>query len=151
MLRVTKTEDYEVWLGRIDRPFPFSTPFGGTDFVLMLVIADPSVTVEERGAVSTEIVRQGCRFAVCTGHDCSRWDDAIDYAFLATSPDFSPPDERLVMTTWHENEPLEEVVAYYRRNTAFGDFAPRHFLVLLLGGEAEIEGRVRSLIEKEFG
>lgn len=140
-----------MWFGRTDRPFAFSTPFGGSDFALMLVVADPSVTTEEREAVSVEIIRQGCRYAVCSGHDCARWDDSIDFAYLATSPDYSPPDYRFVMTTWHEDEPLEEVANYFRWNTVFDDFVPRQFLALLLGGDAVIEGRVRSAVEGAFG
>jgi hypothetical protein len=151
MFLVGKTEVYEVWVSRINRPFSFSTPFGGGDFALMLVVACPSVTAEERGAVSSEIVRQGCRYAVCTGNDCSLWDDSIDLAFLATSPGFSPPDERFVMTTWHEDQPLEDVAHYFRWNTVFDDFVPQRFLALLLGGDAETEGQVRSAIEMWFG
>jgi hypothetical protein len=151
MFRVSKSPDFEVWLSRIDRPFSFSTPFGGQDFALLLVVADPAVTSPERDAISTEIIASGCRYAVCTGHECSKWDDSIDYAFLCTSPDFSPPHERFVMTTWHDKEPLEDVVLFFRCGTAFEDFVPSRFLVSLVGGESETAGRVRSAIETYFG
>jgi hypothetical protein len=149
MLRFAKGEDYEVWFSRLDRPFPFSSPFGGRDFALMLVVADPSVTADERWAVSTDIVRRGCRYVVCTGHDCALWDDSIDWAELQAT-DFSPPDDRFIMTTWHEDDSLEDVAEWFRWRTVFDDFVPTRFLVVLLGGDAATEGHVRSAIERVF-
>ena len=151
MLQITKTDEYDLWFEQTNRPFLFSTPFGGQDFALLLVIADLAITDDERDAVSKEVVRQGCRYAVCTGHQCSRWDDSIDLVFLATSPDFSPPDDKFVMTTWHEGESLEGVAHYFRWNTVFDEFSPQHYLVLILGGDAETARQVRLAIEKWFG
>ncbi len=151
MLQITKTDEYDLWFSQTDRPFIFSSPFGGQDFALLLVIADPTITDDERDAVSKEVVRQGCRYAVCTGHQCSRWDDAIDLAYLATSPDFSPPDEKFVMTTWHEGDPLEDVAHYFRWNTVFDEFIPQHYFVLILGGDVGTARQVRSAIENWFG
>ncbi|MBX9626749.1 MAG: hypothetical protein K2X82_23310 [Gemmataceae bacterium] len=147
---MAKTGDYDVWVSRIDRPFSLSAPFGGEEFALLLVVADPVVSDEERAAISNQIVRQGCRYAVCAGYDCPRWDDAIDWAHLGTDPDFTPPDERFVMTTWHEHDSLEEVAYFLRWTTAFDRFVPRHFLALVLGGSADDEARIRSAVEKEF-
>ncbi|VTS01971.1 Uncharacterized protein OS=Planctomyces brasiliensis (strain ATCC 49424 / DSM 5305 / JCM 21570 / NBRC 103401 / IFAM 1448) GN=Plabr_2303 PE=4 SV=1 [Gemmata massiliana] len=151
MLRVTGTGDFEVWIDRIERPFSFSTPFGGSDFALMVVVAGSSVMPAEREVVCAEIVRQGCRYAVCAGHDCPLWEDAIDLAYLATSPDFSPPNERFIMTTQHENESLGDVVEFFRCNTAFDQFVPRRFLVLVVGGAGALAERVHSAIEEAFG
>jgi hypothetical protein len=151
MLQITKTDEYDLWFSQTDRPLLFSTPFGGRDFALLLIIADPGITDDERDAVSKEVVRQGCRYALCTGHRCSRWDDSIDLAFLATSPDFSPPDEKFVMTTWHEGEPLEDVAHYFRSNTVFDEFIPQHYLVLILGGDVGTARQFRSASEKWFG
>jgi len=56
--------------------------------------------------------------------DCSSWDDIVDMA-NSEQHDFGPiPDASLVMTTWHENEPLEEV-------TWFSEFAATHPVVKL--------------------
>ncbi len=150
MERLTKTDEYEVWFATIERPFLFSSPFVG-DFALMLVVIDSKITVEEREFISDEIVRQGCRYAVCTGHECSKWDDSIDFAFIATDPEFSPPDDRMVWTTWHENELLVDVAEYFRWNTTIANFVPCRFLALCLGGDTVAEGEVRSAIVKFFG
>ncbi len=151
MVRLGRTADTDVWFDQLARPFSFSSPFHGEDFVLMLVVAVAEITTEERHALSAEIIRQGCRYAVCTGHECSRWDDSIDFAYLETSPDYSPPDERFVMTTWHENDSIEDVVEFFRLNTTFDDFVTRHFLAIVLGGETETESEVRFTVSKAFG
>ncbi len=51
------------------------------------------------------------------GHECSIWDDAVDRANIDAF-DFKPiPPERLVMTTWHANDPMEEVF-WFAKNCA---------------------------------
>lgn len=150
MERIARTDDFELWFCRRDRPFSFSSPFGGKEFVMMLVAVDTTITGAERWAVSEQIIRANCRYAVCAGHDCSRWDDSIDEALLASDPNFSPPDERFVMTTWHENESLDDVAFFFRRNTSFDDFLAERFLVLQLGGCKPEEDAIRTAIATHF-
>lgn len=150
MLQIVETDKYKLWLDQLVRPFAFTSPFSGQDFVLLLVVADSSISDEERDALSGEIIDQGCRYAVCTGHECSRWHDSIDVAYLATSPDFLPSDERFVMTTWHEDESLEEVIHFFRCCTAFDNFTPRHYLVVILGGDETMRATVFSALQSGF-
>ena len=151
MIQIAETSEYDLWLGQLAHPLLFSSPFGDQDFVLLLVIADPAITDDDRNALSKEIVRQGCRYAVCTGDQCSKWHDSIDLAYLATSPDFSPPDDRFVMTTWHEDEPLEDVIFFFRNCTAFDYFTPRHYLALILGEDEKMRETVSSALQTGFG
>ncbi|MEL7016122.1 MAG: hypothetical protein AAFU58_05045 [Pseudomonadota bacterium] len=44
------------------------------------------------------------------GRDCALWDESVDYANLDDFPDRQIPENRFVLTTWHENEPREEVL-----------------------------------------
>ena len=147
---VTKTDDYDLWMIRLESPFSFQAPFDKQDFALLLVVVDPTITIEDRTTICKEIIQQGCRYAVCTGMDCSSWHDFIDMAYLESDPEFSPPDERFVMTTWHEDESLEEVVEYFRSNAHFESFTPRHYLVLLLGGDTGVQEKVASILKKQF-
>jgi hypothetical protein len=146
MEHVLDTENGPVWLVRLQRPFDFLSPVAGADFAAMLVVASDDVTSEEQVALSDALVTQGCRYAVCAGHDCSSWDDSIDFAFLRTDPDFDPPDERFVMTTWHDGESLDEVAWYFLWSTEFGDYAPCNFLVVILDGSAAFEVEVTSAL-----
>lgn len=54
------------------------------------------------------------------GKDCSSWDDAVDHANLEAFDYEEIPEDRFVMTTWHEKESLEEVFGYSKR-LAFHD------------------------------
>ena len=113
----------QVWYRELARPFPFVAPFPGEPYVCILFIQDPGITAAEQAELSDQIVRSGCRYAVCTGHICSSWDDSIDMAYLATEVDFQPRDETFVMTSWHDEEPLEGVIFFGLFNTGFDDYA----------------------------
>ena len=59
------------------------------------------------------------------GRSCSAWDDSIDIANLEAFDWQEIPDEKLVMTTWHDNVPLSEVIW-------FAKYAAQHPTVELL-------------------
>lgn len=43
------------------------------------------------------------------GQDCSDWDDSVDWAILSKFDFEDIPAEQFVMTSWHENQSLDEV------------------------------------------
>lgn len=150
MLQITKTADYDLWIGKLNRPYIFLSPFGGQEFALLLVVADTTVMDHERDDMSREIVRQGCRYAVCFGNNCSKWHDAIDLAFIYTDPYFSPPEEKHIMTTSHEHESLADVTFFFRTCTTFENFTPRHYLVLIVGDDDKMVRTVTSSLRIDF-
>jgi hypothetical protein len=136
----------------LERPYDFRSPFAGEQFVVLLWVVDPAVTRDEQWRLSVQLVTQGCRYAVCAGHGCSTWDDSIDWAYLESDPNFNPPDERFVMTTWHEDQSVEEVAEFFAEHTSFADFVAKNYLVLLVGTDAQLEFQIagevgRSLAE----
>ena len=135
------------WAASLARPFVFKSPCDGEDFALLLVAFDESITADEQSGLSDELVKRGCRYAVCAGSDCSSWDDSIDMAYLATDPGYAPPDDRFVMTTWHDDEPLGDVAEFFVRNTSFDRFEAKHFLVVCLGGSREDYERTRDAVK----
>jgi len=145
---VTQIDDKEVWLEIFSRPYTLEIPFGGEDFVCVLFANDPSVTPEEQYSQSRELVAAGCKFALCAGINASSWHDAIDDAYLATDENYSPPDETMIMTTWHENESLAEVMWVALHCTDFDDHHFRKLLVLLVGPDSKVEQEVRSYLSK---
>ena len=122
----------DVAILELSRPYYFQSPFPGAEFAAMIVARDPTITPAEQAALSSELVTQGCRYAVCTGLACSSWDDSVDWALLAAW-DFSPPDDAFVMTSWHEDELPEQVAPFFLQATSFDHFTPVHFVVLLVG------------------
>ena len=76
-------------------------------FKAVLVIEAP-VSPDWRDAVSRRLVGAGCLYMMAWGHDCSLWDDSVDMAVLEDFDFGDVPDDRFVMTTWHERESLAE-------------------------------------------
>ncbi|WP_425618267.1 hypothetical protein NA78x_001970 [Anatilimnocola sp. NA78] len=125
-------------------PYRFESPFAGKGYVLLLHSDDPNIPADAQSALADQIFATGCRYACCSGVACSSWDDAIDFAFIATDPNYQPSDERLLMTTWHERESLSEVVWFALNNTSFDDFVAERFLIVLLSPVGGREEEVRA-------
>lgn len=121
----------------------------GGEFALLLVVGDEGVTPVEQGALSEQIVDQGCRYVVCTGHECSSWDDSID--MVGVMDEVEGRSAPFVMTTWHEDESVAEVVEYFATCTRFDDWVAEEFVVLLVGGASGLEAEVRAALEECFG
>lgn len=150
MKQVATLPEKELWFEQLNRPFRFKSPFDGMDFALLIIANDPTVTAEERSVISREVIDQGCRYAVCAGDKCSIWHDDIDIAFISTDPDFNPPDDRFVTTTWHDDESLEEVFEFFHLWTCFDDFWPKRFLVLFVGGDDRVRAELMKAISDRY-
>ena len=138
----------QVWIGSSLRPFAFESPCAGQAFALLLIVESQDVTPEEQEALSTQFVRQGCRYAVCYGHKCSSWDDSID--MVCVMDEIAGRATPFVMTTWHEGETLEEVAWHFVHCTAFDDWVPACFVVYRIGaggGPPELVRTLRSALE----
>ena len=73
-----------------------------------VVVLDSDYSGKWQDEVSRWLVDAGCLYMMAWGPNCTRWDDSVDYAQIAKYPD-GAPDPDFVMTTWHEDETLEEV------------------------------------------
>lgn len=75
-----------------------------------VIVADADAAENWRERVTDWLVQSGCLYAVTWGRDCEKWHDSVDGANLREFDYGDIPDDRFVMTTWHENEPLEEAL-----------------------------------------
>ena len=151
MEQICNEPELSLRFSEISRPDEFVSPFEGEEYVLLLVINRTDILYREQKDLSERIIASRCRYAVCFGFECSSWDGSIDYAFIFSDPNLSPPDERFVMTTWHEDESIEDVVEYLRFNTVFDEFVPKRFLVLFVGDDSELRRRVFETSSRFFG
>jgi hypothetical protein len=83
-----------------------------------VVVIEQDVSPEWQAQISRWIVGSGCLFMMAWGKDCSSWDDSVDHANLEDFNYGEIPDDRFVMTTWHDDEPIEEAF-WFCRYTAF--------------------------------
>jgi hypothetical protein len=84
-------------------------------FLLFLAVDASSISDETVRRVARIALDKGMAYLCVWGDDCSRVHDLFD---LERDPD--EPDGRVVMTTWHENEPLSEALWFFKNN-AFPD------------------------------
>jgi len=108
-----------------------SAPFDGDAFVALIVNNDLQISTTAQNAISRALVTFGCRYAVCMGHNCSSWDDSVDYANIENDPELTP--EKFVMTTWHSDESVELIAHFFLNCTSFSDNTFDNFLVLSIG------------------
>ncbi|WP_291519398.1 hypothetical protein [Acidovorax sp.] len=124
----------------IDAPGDFSSPFSGALFPCMIWDHDGRFTDAQRSEVANLLLDAGCRYAVCGGHNCDAWHDAVDQEFLRRRPDDPNTtwDAAHVMTTCHEDENPDDVAFFFVLNTNFDDHSFEHYLVVHVGnGQAK--------------
>ena len=84
-------------------------------FRSVLIIED-LVAEEWQLKVSDWLVASGCLYMMAWGKNCSSWDGSVDLANLKEFSNEEIPDDKLVMTTWHENEPLKDVYFFSKHS-----------------------------------
>jgi hypothetical protein len=74
-----------------------------------VVVIEQAVPQMRQWDVSRWLVESGCRYMMAWGDNCGSWDDSVDEANLEAFNYEEIPEGSFVMTTSHEDEPLEEV------------------------------------------
>lgn len=112
-----------------------------------VVILDAAYTSEWQDRASEWLVDQGCRYMMAWGPDCSSWDDSVDWAVIGSGEE-DIPDHRFVITSWHENESLEQVMWFAQFWAAFSyDDVPLDDAVLVDVSHQDREAALRQLWE----
>lgn len=75
-----------------------------------VLIAEQGVSEVWRNEVAAWLVNTGCLYFIAWGVSCEVWHDSVDWAVLENFNFGDVPDERFVMTTWHDKEPLSEAL-----------------------------------------
>ncbi len=83
-----------------------------------MVIIEANVTNEWQNTVSDWLVNSGCLYMLAWGDNCSSWDDSVDYANMEKFDYAEISENQDVMTTWHNNESLDEVFDFCKRHAS---------------------------------
>ncbi len=145
---IGKYRDEQAWFLDLEPGGAFQAPFAGEPFVCLLWSASTSVNRKDRAAIADALVAAGCLSAVCAGVDCEAWHDAVDNACLERYGRRDVPNEKVVMTTWHENEPTEDVVDIFLTSTNFGSHQFTKYLLLMVGHDKKVGSHLRGLVKK---
>jgi hypothetical protein len=102
-----------------------------------VVIIATEYEPEWQREVSRWLVGSGCLYMMAWGPDCSSWDDSVDHANIS---DFAPddiPDDKFVMTTWHDKESLENVFwfAQFCAQNSYDDGSLKRTLIIHVSRE----------------
>lgn len=106
-----------------------------------VVIVEAAVSSEWQALVSDWLVKTGCLYMMAWGTKCSTWDDSVDIANLEQFDFGEIPDDSFVMTTWHADEPLNEVF-WFSKNNAFHPTVDLKRTVLLHIAEVDREAEL---------
>ncbi len=89
---------------------------GFSPFKAVLII-ESDVNSDWQTEASRWLVESGCLYMMAWGKACSSWDISVDLANLEQFDYGDIPDDDFIMTTWHEDEPLKEVL-WFAKTTA---------------------------------
>lgn len=81
------------------------------------------------------------------GDDCGSWDDSVDWANLETFDFEDIPDDKDVMTTWHDSESLEEVCKFAKADARHRTVELNNVLIFHVGADdkrARLEAMFRN-------
>jgi hypothetical protein len=111
-----------------------------------VVVLNASYPSDWQDEVSKWLVTSGCLYMMAWGADSTTWDDSVDWAVRETYPGEDTPDDKFVMTTWHDDESLEEVFWYaqFNGNFSYNDVELVNALILDISNE-DRKGEMISL------
>jgi len=81
------------------------------------------------------------------GIDATDWDSSVDMAFIASDPDFNPPDERFIRTTWHDNQSIAEVLWFACNCTNFDAHDFHDYVMIMVGENPDVESELMTAIQ----
>jgi hypothetical protein len=108
-----------------------------------VVLIEAAVSDAWRDATSVWLVESGCLYMMAWGHECSAWDDSVDWASIDREIRMGEAAERFVMTTWHNDESLAEVFFFAQHCARHPSVDLSRTLLLHIAPEAN-EARMRA-------
>ena len=133
---LTTPSGHRVVIGQLSANDDLVVPFKVEEYVGLVWAADNTFDEAARMKVVATLIDSRCRYVVCGGVDCERWHDDADVAFASLEAS-SHANVPFVMTTWHHNESVEDVVFFATYCTSFDDYDFKCLLVLVVGKESE--------------
>ena len=109
----------------------------------MVVVTAVRVSPQWQALVSKWLVQAGCLYMMAWGPDASSWDDSVDMANLDRYDFGEIPDSSAVVTTWHDDEPLEAVFWFSKNAAQHPDVNVCRTIIL----DISTENRGRQLLE----
>jgi hypothetical protein len=84
----------------------------------VVIVINEKLSKDWLEKISRWLANSTCLYAMTWGKQCEQMHDQIDLANLEAYEFKEIPEDKFMMTTWHEKEPLSEVF-WYSKNCAF--------------------------------
>ena len=108
------------------------------------VVVESDVSREWQNEVSDWLVRSGCLYMMAWGNDCSSWDDSVDWANIEAFGFGEIPQDKFVMSTWHANEPLQEVFWFSKHHAVHPTVGIDRTLLIHISTENQMSGLLQG-------
>ena len=73
-----------------------------------VIVAEIEVTQEWRDRIAEWLLKSGCLYVIAWGIEC----DTVDWTNLEEFDFGDIPDDKFVMTSWHDDQPLSEALFF---------------------------------------
>ncbi|WP_309602499.1 hypothetical protein [Sphingomonas sp.] len=121
-----------------------------------IVVLETESSGEWQEIVSQRLVTAGCRYMMAWGKECEEFHDIVDKTSLGRH-NYDVPAENFIMTTWQNNESLENVFWYsqFCADFSYDDVELRETLIIhvsCINREAEyleLYAQSETLAERE--
>jgi hypothetical protein len=133
------------------RDFPSALDIDSPRYVLMLA-GNSRTLLGSRRHLARRALESGCVYACVWGPGCEAMHDTFDHVAVADGFDPVPDDgESVIMTTWHDNEPVEDAAFFALWSASpVGTFSANcNATVLAVAGPANI-ARLRRHVRSWF-
>lgn len=139
------TTDRRLFVGYLDRleDWPEELAFGRRHFVLFLALDARDVDDDTIRRAAAHALRQGAVYVCTWGPGCSWVHDLFDLEIVTADPKLTGP---CVLTTWHDDETLDEAL-WFALFTAYpGDeeFADCDVVLAVAVGRPEWRDHIRA-------
>jgi hypothetical protein len=113
----------------------------------VVIVADAEGTAEWQMQISEWLAQSGCLYMMAWGINCSSWDDSVDIANIKAFEHGEIPEDSFIMTTWHEDEPMQEAF-WFAKNCAIHSTVKLENTVIL---HISTQSRERELLDAYAG
>lgn len=111
-----------------------------------IVVIDDEVSQIWQWDVSRWLVQSGCRYMMAWGRECESWGESVDEANLEAFDYGEIPEDRVVMTTSHDDVDISEVF-WFSRHRAQHPFHDLRATVILHISSEDRKTELESLYE----
>lgn len=115
MQTLWQQDNREIVLYQPKKPYELAYLAGALqEAVCILIVDDQKISTDRKNQICMDIVYSESEWVDCVGYDGSDWDDRLDWSYLE-SIDFNSSFKETLLTSWHDDETLEEVLEPFLR------------------------------------